>query len=285
MNVEIIVVPYDSGHRGVRMGRGPEHLLERGLVDALSGRGAEVLVHDVAPPRGVFPTEMRVALELQRVIAERVRDARAAGHFALVLSGNCNSALGTTMGLRAATGASPFVWWFDAHGDFNTPETTIGGFLDGMALAMLAGHCWRNVTSHIPGFVPVAESDIVMIGTRQLDPLERDRLDASRVRVVAPGDWVSFDASKFLDGSQSREMYLHLDLDSLDPSEGRANEFAPPGGLSRDTFLRAVRSIMGSGRVSAAAITAYDPESDTTGSVGRIAIDAAAALITQESGG
>jgi arginase len=96
------------------------------------------------------PAEIRTAFELNRVVAERVRDAREAHALPVVLAGNCMTAVGTLAGL----GGTPAVLWFDAHGDFNTPETTASGFLDGMALAMLTGRCWANLTRTVHCFQP-----------------------------------------------------------------------------------------------------------------------------------
>jgi len=61
------------------------------------------------------------------------------------------------------------VLWFDAHGDFNTPESTLGGFLDGMALAIATGRCWTGLAATVPGFTPVAEENVVLVGARDLD--------------------------------------------------------------------------------------------------------------------
>ena len=80
-------------------------------------------------------------------------------------------------------GEPPSVLWLDAHGDYNTPETTTGGFLDGMALAMLTGRCWRAMTAQVPGFEPVAEKRVVMFGTRDLDSAGGELLRSSRIRI------------------------------------------------------------------------------------------------------
>lgn len=74
--------------------------------------------------------------------------------------------------------------WFDAHGDFNTPETTVTGFLGGMPMAAAVGRCWSALCVAIPGFVPVPEADVVLIDARALDPLEREHLYRSQVRVI-----------------------------------------------------------------------------------------------------
>jgi arginase len=278
MDVDVIVAPFDSGLRGVRMGRGPDRLLELGLADRLRASGARVEVCRVAPPADVFPSETRMAFELQRLVAERVAAARRAGRLPIVLSGNCNTAVGTVSGLHATNGASPVACWFDAHADFNTPESTIGGFLDGMSVAMLTGRCWRQLTARVPGFRPLPESHVVLIGARDLDPLERELVDSSSLRVLAPGAALGPVVSATLSAGGTREMYLHLDLDVIDPSQGRANGFAVAGGLTRSALLAAVDDIQATGIVAAAAITAYDPDCDDTGSVAEIALEVAARL-------
>ena len=123
MRIRILQVPYDSGQRALRMGRGPLHLVERGLADRLRDQGHDVDV-ELVETCETFPSEIKVTFDVQRRLAERVRAAIAAGWFPVVLSGNCNYTVGVLSGLDPLkTG----LVWFDAHGEFNTPETTIGG--------------------------------------------------------------------------------------------------------------------------------------------------------------
>src|SRR5215217_3258315 len=130
------------------------------------------------PTEGSWVAEIGAAVDLDRQLANAVAAARARGAFPLTLAGNCISSVGTVAGL----GAGPTgVLWFDAHGDFNTPETTIGGFLDGMALATVVGRCWTSLAAGVPGFVPVAEENVVLVGARDLDPAEAALLAASGV--------------------------------------------------------------------------------------------------------
>ena len=84
-----------------------------------------------------------------------------------MLSGNCNTAVGTIAGLDAADLS---VVWFDAHADFNTPDTTNTGFTDGMGLAVTVGHCWKEMARCVPGFSAVAERDVVLAGVRAMEP-------------------------------------------------------------------------------------------------------------------
>lgn len=192
MQVELIAVPYDSGRRGERMGAGPEHLLRAGLPGRLAEAGHETEVRVVELASGRWWSEAAAAIELARLVAAQVRQASERGAFPLILSGNCGPA---ALGACAGVGGPPWVVWLDAHADFNTPETTPSGFWDGMSLAVLTGRCWTQLSGSIPGFRPVPETQVTLVGARHLDPLERAALELSRVaRVQAEqvdGNWTA----------------------------------------------------------------------------------------------
>jgi arginase len=164
--ITIFAVPYDSGYRDLRMGAGPEHLLSNGMEGVLAATGREIR-SEVLQATIPFHAEIATAFELFGMLAKRVHEATASGRFPLVLSGNCNSTVGVIAGLA---GASPKeevgLIWFDGHADFNIPETTTSGFLDGMGLAMAVGHCWAQMVRAVPGFRPVSEENVVLIGSR-----------------------------------------------------------------------------------------------------------------------
>jgi arginase family enzyme len=109
--------------------------------------------------------------------------------------------------------------WFDAHGDFNTPDTTPSGFLGGMCLAAACGR-WDA------GWGAVPPDRVHLVGVRDLDPGERDEVEASGVRRGLP---------------EGGPVYVHLDVDVLDP-EVLPSQFPVPGGLSaqevRDALAR-----------------------------------------------
>jgi arginase len=277
MHIELIAVPYDSAHRGKRMGAGPEYLLRAGLPDRLAAAGHQVHVRVLEAGADSWRAEIRTAFDLAAGVAEAVQGARSIGAFPLVLSGNCGpAALGCVAGLGASTG----IIWFDAHGDFNTPETTRGGFLDGMALAVVTGRCWTQLSAGIPQFRPVPEASVALLGARDLDPLEAAALDQSRVRQVRAADLQTQLPSVLTSiGRATTATYLHLDLDVLDPAEGRVNSFAVPGGLTRADLGRAVVAIAASLPVGAASLTAFDPESDPTGQAAEAAVEIALLLV------
>ena len=271
MPIHLIHVPYDSGHRNARMGRGPLHFREHGAADRLRAAGQDI-TESIAEVPSPFPTEIGTSFALHRALADSVRDAVAARRFPLVLAGNCGSALGTVSGLRSATpdDASPIgVLWLDAHADFNTPETTTSGFLDGTALATLTGQCWHALASAIPGFRPVSDAHVVLVGARDIDPAEAQLLSRSRVMRVEAARMQSdgaepalHDALTELTRRDVARVYLHIDLDVHDPADAQANQYAVPGGLAPDTVRDLVGIVAERFEIAAAALTAYDPTYD-----------------------
>ena len=264
MKIDLILVPYDSAQRGTRMGAGPEHLIASGLPAHLEQFGHCVELTTVDPPADSWRAEIRTGFELAALIAGSVRQSQRSGAFPVVLAGNCFASLGVVAALGAGTG----VLWFDAHGDFNSPETTTGGFLDGMALATLTGRCFTGMSSRLPGFVPVREQHAWLLGTRDLDPAEEEMLLDSPVGRVS-AESISADLGdrvrKELDGPQ--QLLVHLDLDVLDPSEGQVNEYACEGGVSAANLRSAMRALGTRDTVGALTVSAYDPAYDADGRV------------------
>jgi arginase len=278
MNIQLLLVPYDSGYRGWRCGAGPEHLLRAGLPGHLERLGHVVTaVHVVEDDAAQHPAEIRTAFELARRLAHAVSSARAVGHFPLVLSGNCNAAIGTLSGLSPGRCAT---FWFDAHGDLNTPETTTTGFLDGMGLATAMGLCWRDLVATVPGFQPVPPQITFLLGARDLDPAEAAWLGESPVTAVSveqlPGGLALLLKSAPIADTVG---YLHLDLDVLDPAVGRANYLPVPNGLSLDQLTDAIAAIRDRIPVAAATVASYSPEEDQDQGICRAAFAAIEAMV------
>jgi arginase len=268
MKVQVLQVPYDSGNRSIRMGSGPEHFVGNGLVKVLEADGHRVSVESVEPKDG-FRAEIRTQFELYARLAERVACARRDGNFPLILSGNCGATLGAIGG---AGTVRPGVIWFDAHGDFNTPETTTSGFLDGMGLAIVAGLCWHRLAASIPGFNPVRGANILHVGARDFDPEERamfERVGATVVDAAAinrRGVREALQAPLSKLGCDVEEAHLHIDLDVLNPKEAPANEYVTEeGGLSvvhLDEAIRCIKEIL---KITSASVAAFDPKYDPQG--------------------
>jgi arginase len=278
MNVAVIAVPYDTATRAWRCGAGPEHLVRTGLVERLRSRGLDVATETITDDPDQPLAEVRTAFELMRRLARRVRAAREAGRFPLVLAGNCNSACGTLSGL---TPQRRSVFWFDAHGDLNTPSSTTSGFLDGMGLATAMGLGWEQLAAGIPGFEPVSGELIALLGVRDLDPPEIALMERSGIvrlgqRELARG----LPAILARPALRESVAYVHCDLDVLDPGVGRANSLPVPGGYSVDDVVSTITAIGGAVEVGAAAITSYAPEYDGDGAIARAALEIAESMVT-----
>lgn len=280
MSVTIIQVPYDSGHFAKRMGRGPLHLVQGGLAGMLERAGHAVRLLEIRLD-DEFLTEVGTALETQRLVAECVAAEVAEGRFPLVLSGNCATSVGSVAGAGAATTG---VVWLDSHGDFNTPETSRSGFFDGMALAMLVGDCFVAAAAEVPGFSAVAERDVVLVAARDLDAAEEERLERSEIHRIGVGPIRAEGARRALTSAlddmveRVDRIYLHLDLDALDPEVARVNSYQAPEGLTVEEVIEVIAAVGERSKISVAALAAYDPGVDEDGSAGEAALELVEAL-------
>jgi arginase len=270
MNICALLVPYDSGHHKQRMGLGPEHLWP--VIDALLTRKGHATRADVITLPDEFLTEIAVTFGVARSLADRVRDCQREGWTPLVLSGNCNASLGTVSGCGCGTTG---VIWFDAHGEATTPDTTRSGFLDGMGISMLAGECWHHLARTVPGFAPLGGTQMVLVGARDVELDEADLLQRVGVQRVPHAEDLapaleSLPARANIDG-----VYLHLDLDVLDPHEATANQWAPPGGARIASMAHALTEVRRILPIKAVGLASYSPEIDRDGR----AMQAALAMI------
>jgi len=268
MAIVLVQVPYALGRRDEGLATGVPVLAEA-LADEL---GAKTVVVE---PGELSWNETGASFDVVRALAASVREVVAAGDFPLVVGGVCSSCLGAVAGLGSPEGLG--VVWFDAHGDFNTPETTPTGFFDGMPLALLTGSGWEALRASVDGLRPVDETNVVLVGARDLDPAEEARLARSAVTRVAADEPVepALDAL----AARTRDVYVHVDLDVLDPSEGQANRFRSDSGLTADAVATAVAGTAQRFAIRAAAITAYEPAYDPEGRVPGAAVTIARQLV------
>jgi arginase len=251
-------VPYDSGHRAARMGAGPLRLAEELRVEPA------FIETEMRLPR-----EIATAFELYGKLAAAVHECVAAGDFPVVFSGNC----GAINGLAAGLGMEKLaVIWFDAHGEYMTPDTTTSGFLDGMGLSILTGRCFGRMAAGIPWFRPLPPRRTMLVGSRDYSPGERDALFNDGVPVAEPPDLTEANVDRWLAGMQVKatRLLVHIDLDVLDPRHGRANEFAAEGGLSPEEILRVIAIAGRRFEIVALELASYDPACDADGRVARI---------------
>jgi len=256
MNIRVILVPYDSGHCRKRMGLGPERILDQGLKKLFAKMQIQFDTVEIGLDNS-HPAEISTAFELARKVSEKVSECRAEGLFPLVLSGNCNASLGTVSGCGAEKAS---IIWFDAHGEANTPETTVSGFLDGMPLSILLGRAWQTLARSVPRFAAIPGKRIVLFGASQLENAECKLLDEAGVRRVSTVPQLQTALSALAE--EADQIYVHLDLDVLNSEEAGWNQWAGPSGISVVTLQEAVAEIGNRGTVCALGVASYDPAAD-----------------------
>lgn len=212
---------------------------------------------------------------LYRGLAEHVAATLAGGKRPVSLAGDCLSSLGVMAGLQRA-GIDASLLWLDAHGDFNTWETTPSGFLGGMPLAMATGRGERRLVETL-GLEPIDEARIILSDARDLDPGEREAVAASRMTHIA-------DVGQLLERPlPGGPLYVHFDCDVVDATESPAQNYPVPGGPSAALTSRVFRHIGRCASVVALSVSAWNPRLPGAAKSHAISMAAIAALL--EPGG
>lgn len=177
------------------------------------------------------------------------------GYFTVGLLANCSSLSGMLAGLQhSGPTRRPLrvgLVFIDAHGDYNTPETTLSGMLGGMPVAVAAGHALTNIRAESGLNPALPTSYIVMSCVRDTDPLEQERIDRSDIEMIPVGDIRALSQNIHDQMRRLSEttdiIYIHIDMDVLDPSEvpghpltvpGWPDESGAGGGADRDVPVR-----------------------------------------------
>jgi arginase len=228
-----------------------------------------------SPTGDMISDSIGVGVQVRRLVDAAV----SAGELPVVLAGSCDVAPAVLAGVEQD---EPGVVWIDAHADFNTPRTSISGFWPGMTLAVVVGDCGRDVWSAIGG-EPVAAERVLLLGVRSLSPEEESqRLRQSPLRVIAwrvglPAEDV--DAALESLRQEADRVYLHLDLDALDPSIGKGVVDPPvAGGISRPQLNELLSAINDRLTVVGVTVATYTPAKDD-GRTLPVAIDGIRRLI------
>jgi len=191
-----------------------------------------------------------IAQQRMALLYEHVAVAVSERATSVVYAGDCLAAIGVLAGLQRG-GIDPTLYWFDAHGDFHTWDTTSSQFLGGMPLAMLTGRGEQTIVERV-GLTPIAGERVVLVDARDLDPLEDVAVEQSgmattTVRDVAKGSPVA------------GPIYVHIDVDVVDPKDLPAINYPAPHGPSLEDVRDAVGQLASTGRVVAASVSSWNP--------------------------
>jgi arginase len=228
--------------------RGPATMANGGIQSILQSLGAVVRENEAALTAAEEPEYggwKRLGMALGH-FADIVEQNERDGYFTVGLLATCPSMPGLVAGLqRSGPAGSPLkigMLWLDAHPDFNTPETTRSGSLGGMPVAVATGRALRIMRTDAKLDPPLADEHVVMGGVRLTDPLEQQLLDASRIEQVSVEDLRAGSAAVFAQLDRldrlTDKIYVHIDMDVLDPREVMGHQNKVPNGPSSIELAR-----------------------------------------------
>lgn len=278
-----------QARRGVDMG--PSALRYAGLDDRLRQLGCSVVddgnveipVRDELPSEGGLEFLPAVLQAAHRAYAAGTT-VMAAGSVPLFLGGDHSIALGTVA--AAATNGPTGVLWIDAHGDFNTPETSPSGNLHGMPLAALTGRGIPEMIELVDSGPVLPDSDVVILGLRSLDSGERELLRASNVGVFTMREIDELGIGSVSHQALDRlahcgSLHISLDMDALDPREAPGVGTPVPGGLTYREAHLLMEIVASRAKVGSVDVVEINPILDERNRTASIAVELVSSLLGQ----
>src|SRR2546423_39851 len=286
MRIRVIGVPMDLGadRRGVDIGASA--IRYAGLNDRLHMLGYSV--HDignlVVPQPESYPSGnlkvkylepiVQVCNELANIVTNSLQE----NEFPLIVGGDHSIALGSITGV-ARVRKNIGVIWIDAHGDFNTDETSPSGNVHGMILAALAGIGHRDL-ANVCGWSPKIHAEtIVIVGARDIDPSEREGLHANAIHVFTMTDidqrsiFVVIRDGLTIAGLHNNGIHLSLDMDALDPKEAPGVGTPVRGGLTYREAHLAMEMIASMGNLVSMDVVEVNPILDRENATASLAVE------------
>ena len=286
-DIAIIGVPLDlgAGRRGVDMG--PSAMRYAGLRERIAALGYRVrdlgnlavpLAEQIEPPAADEPLRyLQPIVGVVRDLAQQVRDVISSNTLPIILGGDHSMSIGSVAG--AAHNRRIGVIWLDAHGDYNTPETTPSGNIHGMGLAVLTGRGHPTLTGLIGRAPVIRPGDAALVGVRNLDDGERELLRTSGVHVFTMHDIdrrgmaaVMEEAILHVSASTSG-FHLSFDLDVLDPHEAPGVGTPVLGGITYREAHLAMELVAASGRLISLDLVEVNPILDTRNMTALLAVE------------
>ena len=230
LRVALVKMPYSGARNVAELSGGPTYLETGGIQQTLSRGGVALkpiptiaLTAEEEPQYG----ERRRLGMANTHLADIVASNEQEGYLSVGLLANCSSLMGMLAGLQQSDpGGRPLkvgLVFIDAHGDFNTPETSLSGMLGGMPVAVSAGLALYRLRKWSGLEEPIPTEHIVLGAARDLDPLERDLVEEHELARLSTDDFRRRSARMHEEMERlSREtdiIYVHIDMDVLDPRE------------------------------------------------------------------
>ena len=241
IRVALVKMPFRGARNVPEISIVPDYLENGGIADSLRRLGVQLkpietvrLLPDEEDDYGEWHRMGLANGHLADIVAANTQN----GFLHVGLLANCTSVIGTLGGLqRSGSGGARRkvgLVFIDAHGDFNTPETTLSGMLGGMPVAVSAGLALKNLRLKSKLDPAIPTEHIVMGAVRDLDPLERELVDSVKLQMITVDDIRA--RSEKLHAQMRRlseitdVIYIHIDMDVLDPREVAGHPLTVPNG-------------------------------------------------------
>lgn len=236
-----------------------EFILTPFFLDQAESQLEKLLSHDWIlnkPSLADGDSQFRMSI-LHEALAKSVENALRMEKRPVSIVGDCCATIGFMAGLQRV-GVDPTVIWFDAHGDFNNWETTPSGFLGGMPLAMVVGRGEQRMPRTV-GLQPVPEEQVILTDARDLDPGERELVESSNlIHLLKVSDLLNHPLP-------DRPLYIHFDVDVLDPGEAPAVSYPAPGGPGVEEIKLVFKHLAEARSVVGISMSTWNPDLDENG--------------------
>ncbi|WHH57963.1 arginase [Petroclostridium sp. X23] len=294
MNVDIIGVPIDLGanRRGVDMG--PSAIRYGGLKKAITSLHIaykDIGNIDVPVPESYQDFEdehFKHAKEIayvNRNLAAIVSESLLSGNFPIVLGGDHSIAVGSILGTQSVF-KNIGVLWIDAHGDFNTKETTLSGNLHGMSLAASAGFGAFEMTEFKPEDVNYVNPEkVVLIGARDIDDEEAKLIKESGITVFTISDIDKYGIKEVMVraleivATDTEGFHVSFDVDVMSPNEAPGVGTPVNGGLTYREAHLAAEMIANSRKLCSLEVVEVNPILDHMNQTGKLAVSLICSMI------
>ncbi|RAK72994.1 arginase family protein [Aspergillus fijiensis CBS 313.89] len=279
--IDIILSPYHVGLRDHRVGNGPHRILSLGLEQELHRLGVAFHLIEI-PPVNEFEGEIGRSFELLRRISTAVSQSVANRRFPLILSGNCMASAAVACGLRVDDDLAYI--YFDAHDDLDSPDVNENGYLDAMGLSMLRGESWKTLMNSVPGFKPAEfNRRFLYCGLRDQTGVQRQRVIDAGMQAIWGSTENKVDFARELKTQLEQRAYgqvlVHLDLDVLDDSYGKVNDYPSPGGLLESDLIACMELVPQKTTPRSLTVCSFDPDAGDGDKIAGIAVRAIIVLV------
>ena len=284
--VQIIGVPTDYGQKRRGVDMGPSAVRYAGLHKQLQQLGWEVWDRGnvvVNTPEQVPPKQrLATVAQICQTVYKIGRESMQTGDFTLFLGGDHSISIGSVAAMSQDTPIG--LIWLDAHGDFNTPESSPSGNIHGMPVAVLVGEGEEALVNIGYAGAKVLPQNVVMIGIRDLDKKERERLRESGIHVYTMREIDEVGIGRIAHQTLAtlqhlQHIHISFDVDSLDPRTAPGVGTPVPGGLTyRETHL--LMEILGeSGLIRSMDVVEVNPILDKGNQTAEVAAEMIASLL------